>query len=67
MLLANLAKSPAIERLTGLQRPPVPTLSPSRLAITQLLALYNAGPTGNYSKFATYDYLAYVFADLAKV
>ena len=67
MLLANLAKSLSLERLITLHRTTVPALSPSPFAITQLLELFNAGPTGNYNKDATYNYLAYLFADLAKV
>ena len=67
MLLANLAKSPSIERLTTLKRAKVLDLSPSPLAVTQLIELFNQGANGGYNKDATYDYLAYVFADLAKV
>ena len=66
MLLANLAKSPAIERLIKLDRAPVPGLSTqSKLAITQLIEIYNLGSAWN--KDANYDYLGYVFGDLAKV
>lgn len=67
MLLANLAKSPSIERLITLKRPKVPDLSPFPLAITQLTELFNRGANGGYNKDSTYDYLAYLFADLAKV
>lgn len=67
MLLANLAKSPSLERLITLKRAPVPELSPSPLAVTQLIELFNAGTTGKFNKDATYDYLAYLFGDLAKV
>ena len=67
MLLANLSKSPSIARLITTKRPIVPDLSPSPLAITQLLELYNRGANGGYNKSAHFDYLAYVFADLAKV
>ncbi|MCJ1460173.1 hypothetical protein MMC28_010552 [Mycoblastus sanguinarius] len=66
MLLANLSKSPSIARLITTKRPIVPDLSPSPLAITQLLELYNRGANGGYNKSAHFDYLAYVFADLAK-
>ena len=67
MLLANLAKSPSLERLVSLRRKTIPALSTSPLAITQLLELFNVGATGKFNKDATYDYLAYLFADLAKV
>ena len=67
MLLANIAKSPSIERLIPLKRSKIPDLSPSQLAITQLIELFNRGANGSYNKHATYDYLAYLFADLAKV
>ena len=67
MLLANIAKSPSIERLIALKRSKVPDLSPSQLAIAQLIELFNRGANGSYNKDATYDYLAYLFADLAKV
>ncbi|KAL9127705.1 MAG: hypothetical protein Q9217_003478, partial [Psora testacea] len=65
MLLANLAKSPSIERLIKLQRTPVPNLpTKSKSAIAQLIEIYNLG-TG-WNKDADYDYLGYLFGDLAK-
>lgn len=67
MLLANLAKSPSITRLVTLSRTTVPALSPSKLAITQLLELFNKGAERGYNAEATFDYLAYFFGDLAKV
>ena len=67
MLLANLAKSPSITRLVTLTRTTVPALSPSKLAITQLLELFNKGAERGYNAEATFDYLAYFFGDLAKV
>lgn len=67
MLLANIAKSSSIERLITLKRSKVPDLSQSELAITQLIELFNRGANGSYNKHATYEYLAYLFADLAKV
>ncbi|KAL2038776.1 hypothetical protein N7G274_008534 [Stereocaulon virgatum] len=66
MLLANLAKSPSIERLITLKRAKVPDLTPSPLATSQLIELFNRGANGGYNKDANYDYLAYLFADLAK-
>ena len=67
MLLANLSKSPSIIRLVTLTRTVVPALSPSKLAITQLLELFNKGADGGYNTEARFDYLAWFFGDLAKV
>lgn len=67
MLLANLSKSSALERLIVLERSKVVELSPSKRAITQLIELFNRGANKGWNKNATYDYLAYMFADLAKV
>ena len=67
MLLANLSKSPSITRLVTLTRTTVPALSPSKLAITQLLELFNKGAEGGYNTEARFDYLAWFFGDLAKV
>lgn len=65
MLLANLSKSPSLERLLDLRRAKVPALSSSSSALGQLIDLFNLG--SKYNSSATFDYLAYVFADLAKV
>ena len=67
MLLANLSKSPSLARLLTLKRASIPALSPSPLAIDQLMDLFNLGANGKYNPTATFDYLAYVFADLVKV
>lgn len=67
MLLANLSKSATFERLIGLERTKVTDLSPSTRAIAQLIELFNRGANKGWNKDVTYDYLAYVFADLAKV
>ncbi|MCJ1342896.1 hypothetical protein MMC31_001085 [Peltigera leucophlebia] len=64
MLLANLSKSPSLERLLDLKRAKVPALSSSDSALGQLIDLFNLG--SKYNSSATFDYLAYVFADLAK-
>ncbi|KAL9098939.1 MAG: hypothetical protein Q9163_005494, partial [Psora crenata] len=66
MLLANLTKSPPLERLIKLERTAIPALLPaeSKLAIAQLIEIYNLG--SGWNKDADYDYLGYVFADLAK-
>lgn len=67
MLLANLSKSSAIQRLIPLERSRSPELSSSKRAITQLIELFNRGASKGWNRDATFDYLAYVFADLAKV
>ncbi len=67
MLLANLSKSPSITRLVTLARTTIPALSPSKLAVTQLLELFNKGAEGGYNPEARFDYLAWFFGDLAKV
>lgn len=75
MLLSNLAKSDSLARLLTLTRPAMPSLSASTTsqpirktdnAIDQLLALFNAGVHGKYNPLATFEHLAYLFADLAK-
>ena len=67
MLLANMSKEDRIKRLLTLKRDAPLSLSKSRLAIDQLLDVFVKGVGGAYNKGADYDYLAYVFADLAKV
>ncbi|KAL8746537.1 MAG: hypothetical protein Q9190_001455 [Brigantiaea leucoxantha] len=66
MLLANLAKSDLLSRLLTLERKPVSSLSESPIALTQLLTLYAKGANKSYNPEASFDYLAYLFADLAK-
>ena len=67
MLLANMTKHDALSRLFTLQRSKTPSsLSSSKLALDQLLDLYVKGSTGTYNPNADFEYLAYVFADLAK-
>jgi hypothetical protein len=66
MLLANLAKSPAITKLLTLKRDIPKLLSTSHVAIDQLLDCFVKGAGGSYNKDADYDYLSYLFADLAK-
>ena len=67
MLLANLSKSPSITRIVTLTRTTVPALSSSKLAVTQLLELFNKGAERGYNAKASFDYLAWLFGDLAKV
>lgn len=67
MLLANMAKSDSIERIiTSKQDVPL-GLSTSKLAIDQLMDCFVKGAKGSWNPKADYDYLAYLFADLAKV
>lgn len=66
MLLANLAKSDKITKLLTLKREVPKPLSTSPIAIDQLLDCFVKGAGGSYNKNADYDYLCYLFADLAK-
>jgi hypothetical protein len=67
MLLANIAKSPNISKLLSLQRAISQPLSSSANVIDQLLDCFVKGADGKYNKEADYDYLCYLFADLAKL
>ncbi|KAF2226411.1 hypothetical protein BDZ85DRAFT_191428 [Elsinoe ampelina] len=67
MLLPNLTKSgPFASSLPTLPRPAVPSLSPSTLALDQLLDLFVRGSSGSYNPDADFDYLSYTFADIAQ-
>jgi hypothetical protein len=66
MLLANLAKWDDLKRMLTLERPAPKALSSNSLVIDQLLDLFVKGADGTYNKDADFDYLAYLFADLAK-
>lgn len=66
MLLANLGKSPDIIKLLRLKREPLKGLSTSPIVIDQLLDCFVKGAEGAYNPKADYDYLSYLFADLAK-
>ncbi|KAL8725882.1 MAG: hypothetical protein Q9166_007079 [cf. Caloplaca sp. 2 TL-2023] len=67
MLLSNLAKSDSFARLLDLKRPAVPTLTPTATnAFEQLLDLFNKGVSGSYNPHSKFEYLPYLFADLAK-
>ena len=67
MLLANLSKSTHLSDLLTTTLPAFPELSSSNLAIDQLLDLFVRGASGTYNVLANYDYLSYLFADLAKL
>lgn len=66
MLLANMAKSPSITKLLTFKREVPQPLSTSPFAIDQLLDCFVKGADGSYNPKADYDYLSYLFADLAK-
>jgi len=67
MLIANLAKSDTLAiRLLTLSRTVPKPLSTSPIAIDQLLDLFVKGAGGSYNSKADYDYLSYLFADMAK-
>ena len=56
-----------MERILTLQRDTQLSLSKSKSAIDQLTDCFVKGATNTYNPHANYDYLAYLFADLAKV
>lgn len=66
MLLANMAKHDSITKLIAKKRHVPKPLSTSPIAIDQLLDCFVKGAEGSYNKNANYDYLCYLFADLAK-
>lgn len=66
MLLANLAKSESIKKILTSKRDVPKGLSASPIVIDQLLDCFVKGAEGRYNKDANYDYLSYLFADLAK-
>jgi hypothetical protein len=66
MLFANLAKWDDLKRLLILNRPAPKELSSNHLAIDQLMELFVRGADGTYNKSANFDYLSYLFADIAK-
>jgi hypothetical protein len=66
MLLANLAKCDDLKQILSLERPAPKALGSSSLAIDQLLDLFVKGADGTYNQDADFDYLAYLFADIAK-
>lgn len=66
MVLANLAKEDSITKLLTLKRDVPKDLSTSPIAIDQLLDCFVKGAAGSYNQDADYDYLSYLFADLAK-
>ena len=67
MLLANMAKSDDLRRILTVKRSIPEGLSTSTVAADQLMDCFVKGAGGMYNKDADYDYLAYFFADVAKV
>ena len=66
MLLANLSKHDQFKDILTIECPAPKELASNNLAIDQLLDLFVKGADGTYNKEANYDYLSYLFADLAK-
>jgi hypothetical protein len=66
MLLANLAKYDELKDILHLEGPAPNELNSNNRAIDQLLDLFVKGADGSYNKEADFDYLSYLFADLAK-
>lgn len=66
MLLANLVKHDSLVNILSLEKPAPPELHSNNIAINQLLDLFVRGADGSYNKDANFDYLSYLFADLAK-
>jgi len=66
MLLANLAKWDSLKTIIQRKQPPPETLGSDELVLNQLMDLFVKGADGSFNKDADYDYLAYMFADLAK-
>lgn len=66
MLLANLAKHDSLQSLLTRTQPAPAKLGTDPLVLNQLMDLFVKGADGTYNPSANYDYLAYLFADLAK-
>ncbi|KAJ3516415.1 hypothetical protein NM208_g14845 [Fusarium decemcellulare] len=66
MLLANLAKSDTFKDVLKRKQQAPEELGSDDLVLNQLLDLFVKGQDGSYNKKADFDYLAYVFSDLAK-
>lgn len=66
MLLANLAKDDSLVKILSMEKPAPAELHSNNVAIDQLLDLFVKGADGTYNKDANFDYLSYLFADLAK-
>ncbi|KAJ5241930.1 uncharacterized protein N7469_000257 [Penicillium citrinum] len=65
-LIANLAKSEALQKLLTLKRRVPESVSTSANAIDQLMDCFVKGAEGGLNKHANFDYLSYLFADLSQ-
>lgn len=66
MLLANLAKFDGLKNILDRKQKAPEALGSNDVVLNQLVDLFVKGAGGSYNKDADYDYLAYLFADLAK-
>lgn len=66
MLLANMAKWDGFKSVLHTKQQAPPELGSDDTVLNQLMDLFVKGQDGAYNKKADFDYLAYVFADLAK-
>lgn len=66
MLLANLAKWEGLKSILDRKQKAPEALGCDDMVINQLVDVFVKGADGSYNKDADYDYLAYLFADLAK-
>lgn len=66
MLLANMAKWDGFKTILGRRQPAPEALGSDDSLMNQLMDLFVKGQGGMFNKKADFDYLAYVFADLAK-
>ncbi|CAM1511638.1 Fc.00g091510.m01.CDS01 [Cosmosporella sp. VM-42] len=66
MLLANLSKADSFKSVKQRKQQAPKELGSDDTILNQLMDLFVKGQDGAYNKKADFDYLAYVFADLAK-
>lgn len=66
MLLANLAKWDGLKTILNRKQKSPETLGSDDQVLNQLVDLFVKGADGSFNKDADFDYLAYLFADLAK-
>lgn len=66
MLLANLTKYDGMKSLLERKQEAPEGLKSDEHVLNQLMDLFVKGADGSYNKNADFDYLSYVFADLAK-
>ncbi|KAK7748573.1 Protein hgh1 [Cytospora paraplurivora] len=66
MLLANLAKWDGLKTILNRKQKAPETLGSDDQVLNQLVDLFVKGADGSFNKDADFDYLAYLFADLAK-